>query len=64
MKYIALKLLIWDFGLGNIHIKVNRNSIPYNNKINTMFSNNKLQLNEPNYCGIEKKVNKCKKEEL
>ena len=48
----------------NIHIKVNRNSIPYNNKINTMFSNNKLQLNDPNYCGIDKKVNKCKKEEL
>ena len=48
----------------NIHIKVNRNSIPYNNKINMMVSNNKLQLNEQNYCGKDKKVNKCKKEEL
>ena len=42
----------------NFHIKVNRNSNPYNNKINQILSND-----SHNY-GIDKRPNKLKKEEL
>ena len=48
----------------NFHIKVNRNSIPYNNKINPMLSNNAILSNKQNYYGIDKRINRLKKEEL
>ena len=48
----------------NFHIKVNRNSIPYNVKANQILSNSLIQMNDQNYYGIDKRINRLKKEEL
>ena len=48
----------------NFHIKVKRNSIPYNRKINPIISNNHIQKNDLNIFGPDKKLNKLIKEDL
>ena len=48
----------------NFHIKVKRNSIPYNRKINPIISNNHIQMNDLNNFGPDKKLNKLIREDL
>ena len=48
----------------NFHIKVKRNSIPYNPKISPIISNNHIQMNDLNNFGQDKKLNKLIREDL